>query len=83
MPEVEKCTICAGRGRIRIEGCIKEQIRPEAWDLLEMCHFCDNGTWPVGGGVLDQTPCFLRARKFVRIEKAIVEAEALKQLSKK
>lgn len=71
----DACPTCGGRGRVRIEGCVRKQIRPETWDLLEMCHFTDGGTWPVSGGVLDQTAAYLRAYRWVRSEKAALLEE--------
>ncbi len=73
------CKVCGGRGRVRVEGCVKKQIKPGAWDLLEMCGYTDDGTWPIAGGILDQTPAFLRAYRWVRGEKAAVEAELMKE----
>ncbi len=40
-----------------------------------MAQHTDEGTWPVGGGVLDQTPAYLRAYRWVKCEKMAVEAE--------
>ncbi|HEY1189523.1 MAG TPA: hypothetical protein VGE74_17895 [Gemmata sp.] len=60
---------------MKLDGGAGAHIDPGAWDLLEMCWHADNGTWPVGGGVLDQTAAFLYAYRWVRGEKVRVEKE--------
>lgn len=70
-----ECVACGGRGKVKVEGCVRTQIRPAAWDLLEMVRFTDDGTWPKLAGVLEQTPAYLRAYRWVRMERAAVEAE--------
>jgi hypothetical protein len=56
---------------------VRKQILPGAWDLLEMAYFTEQGTWPCGGGVLDQSAAYLASYRWVRGEKAAVELEMM------
>ncbi len=76
--EAATCKTCGGRGRIRVEGCVKKQIKPGAWSLLTACYRAENHKWPNGGGWLDETAVFLRAVDWVANEKSRVEKEIAK-----
>jgi len=41
-------------------------IGGDVWETLNLCDFAEKGSWPVGGGTLDQTACFLECMRLYR-----------------
>ena len=61
-----RCEHCHGEGCDRCEygtatfhGCPCRFVN-DIWPALELADFARNGAWPVAGGTLDQTRCFLQ-----------------------
>ena len=53
----EKCEKCKGTGSIEVTQCPQNLITPDVVELFDAAFFAKRGTWPVGGGLLDQTTC--------------------------
>lgn len=50
-----ECPTCGGSGEQWYTSCPAAGISSDIWELIKLARFARRGTWPVGGGVLDQT----------------------------
>ncbi len=65
------CPPCGGGGRERLTGCPLTMIDAEAWEFIAAAELAEKGTWPVGGGWLEQTDATLRGVRLVWADQAI------------
>ena len=59
--DVARCEVCDGEGREMIYRCPRALVEREYVELLPYLLFANEGQWPVAGGMLEQSPQFIRA----------------------
>lgn len=52
-----------------IDTCPQRLVDAGTHWLLRLAEFAEKGTFPVAGGVLDQSPAFIGAMELIRSEK--------------
>lgn len=62
------CAACGGTGYFQLTVCPQTLLDDGVQDFLELYDYAQEGTWPVGGGLLDQTRAFTEAVRFMRGE---------------
>lgn len=73
MPTMMECPCCEGagckecsRGMIQITGCPQRLITANGSRVIAALGLCEEGHLPASGGVMDQTPWFIRCRAIYR-----------------
>lgn len=70
-PAMEQCGECAGTGVWALTSCPMDVIgRGRAVEVMRMTRFAGEGSWPVSGGVLDQSQWFIDAMDVVESEQS-------------
>lgn len=64
------CKTCHGFGRVEHTGCPMELVPDPCWEALWLAGCVEDGQWPVGGGVLDQSHTFIDALSVINSIKA-------------
>lgn len=60
------CPACGGSGKMRVTGCVFDQVTEDVWDLMGAMADADHGNLPVSGGTLDQTRVFIDGLRLAR-----------------
>lgn len=73
------CESCGGTGRWDCNECPKKLIDSQTVETIHFARFARDGSWPVHGGMLDQSEWFMDACRLVWYEQDTAEAEMLKR----
>ena len=68
------CDACGERGVFEVE-CPRQYIDAGMRLTLELSTFAEKGSWPVAGGVLDQSHSFVSACRFIDGERQVWKAK--------
>ena len=84
MPIIFECPECGGKGcdkcddgKWNLNECPRRFLDEPAIETLAFARFARDGSWPVAGGMLNQTEWFTDACRLVWSEQSIIESEAI------
>ena len=73
LPDGEDCDLCEGRGDKWVYRCPASQMTVSTSSLVRMWGPYQNGILPDGGGLYDQSACFVHAMAILGAEKAGID----------
>lgn len=69
------CPACGGTGWVKIPGCPRRFVTFDVYQAIRWARqIADGGKWPLAGGALDHTECFLGALDRIELEESLYKA---------
>jgi hypothetical protein len=76
----EDCANCDGNGRFELSECPRSVIGQDLTECINYASLASKGSWPVVGGVLDQSAWFVALVQKLEAETSLIDAARMERM---